>query len=840
MSFVYLTPASISFLAQFILSLAITLFLALHLRHRTSQLVLLTCFFGGATTFIGLMFLDAALSPFPRLLAVYAQNSVLALALVFLIQFAYRFPQPYPRHKWEARAATAVSVFYFLWEAGFMIYRYVALLAHDTVYFRPFFAIYLMGVVLALPPIAFARQCIAADARSTGRTTGRPVGWLRKLWRPEGQGARGARAFIAVFGILFLLGLANISLTLGLPSTVYNAALSVGVLVSLWLFATNYINFVPGGVSVQTRLSVLTLTLVLALLGSVGWFIAPPYIRTFQPNLTDRQTLRFTPDGAGGYDVAEVDLVFERELGERVPLLHGHEAGNYKLDFEFPFYGQAYDEIYVSGYGTIVMGEPFWEPNMQASRATFPAIFPLMIDLDPDPPPARGGGVFARVDEAAGRLIVTWDHLPAFSRRDAVFTFQVILYQDGVFDITYNGLPLPFIFDPDASPRDNPWLRGVVSGRGEPLHTNALDLLATARTGGALLIENYQLAFRHYLHGFMLPLAAIVIGGSIMLSIVLPLLLRLSIVRPLESLTTGVRQIEAGDLTVVLPIQSEDEIGYLTRAFNTMAARLGDLIHNLEARVAERTEALRIVNTEMAHQLQEIQARNEELDAYARTVAHDIKNPLSLIAAYAGFLAESGHELAAAESTSFLQVIHHNATHLAHVVDALLLLAVVRKQEVPLEPVEMGPLMERVMARLSGPIEESQAEIVIPPATAWPLALGYAPWIEEVWVNYLGNGCRYGGTPPHLELGAEALAGGQVRFWVRDHGPGISAEDQARLFTPFTRLDQQLGTGHGLGLSVVRRIADKLGGQAGVESNLGQGSLFYFILAAAPGPADSG
>jgi signal transduction histidine kinase len=823
---IYLTPASISFLTQFILSLAITVFLVRRLRNRTPPLILLTGFFAGATAFIGLMFLDAALPPYPRLLwAVYAENTVLALMLVFLIQFAYRFPRQYPQHKWEARAGLVASLIYFLWEAGFMVYRYVSLLGQGMVYFRPGFPIYLMGFVLALPPLAFVRQCIASDPR--------PVHWIRKLWKPEGKDARGARAFVAVFGILFLLGLTNIALIIGLPNTVYNAALSIGILVALWLFASNYINFIPGGVSVQVKLSALTLTLFLALLGSVGWFIAPPYIKTFEPNLTDYQTLRFTPNDAGGYDVDEVAFAFENELGERLPLPHGSERGNYKIDFDFPFYGQVYNEIYVSGYGAIALGEPFWEPNMQARSASFPAIFPLMIDLDPSPPIGEGGGMHARLDDEAGRLIVTWDHLPIFSRREALFTFQAILYQDGVFDVTYNGLSLPFVFDPDASPRDNPWLRGAVSGQGEPLHTNATDLLTTAQTGGYPLIENYQLAFRRYLHSFMLPLAVIVIGGSLLLMIGLPLMLRFSIVKPLESLAVGVRQMEAGDLSTELPIQNEDEIGYLTGAFNTMATRLGDLIHNLETRVAERTEALYLINAEMARQLQEIQARNEELDAFARTVAHDIKSPLSIIVGYTDFLTR-GQSVSEEDQQEALEIMDRMASGLTRVVDGLLLLARVRRQDVPLEPLDMGYLLDRALERLSSLIDDSQAEILLPPVDVWPVALGYGPWVEEMWVNYLSNGCRYGGHPPRLELGGEVLPDGQARFWVRDHGPGISPADQSRLFTPFTQLGHVPG-GHGLGLSIVRRIVDKLGGQAGVESDgvPGQGCLFYFTLPAA-------
>jgi signal transduction histidine kinase len=111
----------------------------------------------------------------------------------------------------------------------------------------------------------------------------------------------------------------------------------------------------------------------------------------------------------------------------------------------------------------------------------------------------------------------------------------------------------------------------------------------------------------------------------------------------------------------------------------------------------------------------------------------------------------------------------------------------------------------------------------------WPAALGHAPWIEEVWVNYLSNGMRYGGKPPKLELGGETVSD-KVRFWVRDNGPGISEEQKVRLFAPFTQLGQARTGGQGLGLSIVRRIMEKLGGEAWVESEPGKGSKFGFTL----------
>jgi signal transduction histidine kinase len=144
------------------------------------------------------------------------------------------------------------------------------------------------------------------------------------------------------------------------------------------------------------------------------------------------------------------------------------------------------------------------------------------------------------------------------------------------------------------------------------------------------------------------------------------------------------------------------------------------------------------------------------------------------------------------------------------------------------EPLDSAQIVTEARERLANVIEECQAEVITP--DTWPEALGYGPWIEEVIVNYLSNAIKYGGRPPRVELGGTAQADGMVRFWVRDNGPGIPPEAQTQLFTPFTRLDRVRANGHGLGLSIVRRIVEKLGGQVGVESAQDQGSVFSFTL----------
>jgi len=87
-----------------------------------------------------------------------------------------------------------------------------------------------------------------------------------------------------------------------------------------------------------------------------------------------------------------------------------------------------------------------------------------------------------------------------------------------------------------------------------------------------------------------------------------------------------------------------------------------------------------------------------------------------------------------------------------------------------------------------------------------------------------------------LELGSSQQDDGMVRFWVRDNGNGLTQEEQSVLFTEFTQLDEVRFSGHGLGLSIVKRIIGKLGGQIGVESEgvPGRGSVFYFSLQSKP------
>ena len=602
MSSIFLTPASIGYLTQVILSIPISVYLLFRARQKSKQSILLAIFFCLITIFLALLFFDAVLLPYPRLLVVYAENTILALALVFLIQFAYHFPQYYPNHKWISRADLMISIGYTLCEMGYMLDRYYQLFVNGIVKYRPPFFDYLTGIVILLVPIAFLQQCIASDSRQ--------VSWIKKLAKPQGKNAKGAQNLFLNFSIIFGLGVINALSGLNIiTTTLYNISLSIGILFVLWLLASNYINFIPGGVSVKTKVVILPLTLFLAIMGSVSWAISPSYIETFQPNLNDHQTRRFTPNDQGDYDISTVDFNFENDPGEKVPVGIWDENRNHEVDFNFSLYGKQYSKLYVTNSGIIAMGEIFWQPNMQSNQNHYPAIIPLLVDLDS----RLDGGVYIHKDIELNRLIITWYQMPALNRPNSVYTFQAVLYANGIFDITYNGLPEPIAFNADETPSANPWISGVTPGNGENLHVLSPTSSKPCEQENNFTINNYQMDFRQYLHHFMLPLLWVVIIGSLMMLLILPRLLNNAIIQPLNYLLEGIDKIEKENLNISIPMQSEDEIGLLTQHFNKMSARLYDLISDLEERVDVRTMELSNVNKDLRKRLEEINRLQAEL-----------------------------------------------------------------------------------------------------------------------------------------------------------------------------------------------------------------------------------
>jgi signal transduction histidine kinase len=224
-----------------------------------------------------------------------------------------------------------------------------------------------------------------------------------------------------------------------------------------------------------------------------------------------------------------------------------------------------------------------------------------------------------------------------------------------------------------------------------------------------------------------------------------------------------------------------------------------------------------------------LQAQNKDLEAYAHMVAHDLKDPLTIMIMSSDVIIDMP-DMTRKELNEYMKQIRSTAYEMNNIINNLLLFAERDKAEVPVEPVDMAQVVAKVRNRLNYMIEENGTQIDFP--GVWPEVIGYGPWIEEVWANYISNAIKHGGRPPYVELGASTQPDGMVRFWTRDNGPGLPLDGRALLFKAFNQIDQTRNLEHGLGLSIVLQIVKQLGGQVGVESELGKGSLFFFTLPA--------
>jgi signal transduction histidine kinase len=215
----------------------------------------------------------------------------------------------------------------------------------------------------------------------------------------------------------------------------------------------------------------------------------------------------------------------------------------------------------------------------------------------------------------------------------------------------------------------------------------------------------------------------------------------------------------------------------------------------------------------------------QSLEAYASSISHDLKAPLATMMGFASLL--ELNDSADDEQRHYAQVIQKSSRQLSRLVDELLLFATLEKlEDIPLEALEMNIVLHEVIQRLHCLVEEKHATLTLP--TVLPVVSGYEPWVEVVLSNYVSNALKYGGECPHIIITTHEDEK-RAYFFVHDNGAGLTAEQQETLFHRAARFDGRK-QGHGLGLTIVRQIIERLGGEVGVQSAPGCGTSFWFSL----------
>jgi light-regulated signal transduction histidine kinase (bacteriophytochrome) len=249
---------------------------------------------------------------------------------------------------------------------------------------------------------------------------------------------------------------------------------------------------------------------------------------------------------------------------------------------------------------------------------------------------------------------------------------------------------------------------------------------------------------------------------------------------------------------------------------------------DITSRMESREEIQRL-NASLRQRTRDLEATNQELEAFSYSVSHDLRAPLRAIEGFARLLHEAEGERLAEESATYLQRIQENTQRMQRLIQDMLTFARVAGQPLERQTIRPAELARRAYEDLQAEYAGRQVELVIgdlPECEADPALLA------QVWSNLLSNALKFTRSREvaHIEVGAQQ-AGDETVYFVRDNGIGFDMRYASKLFTAFQRLHSEEDyEGSGVGLSIVRRIITRHGGRVWIEAQPDRGATVSFTL----------
>ncbi|WP_296942300.1 ATP-binding protein [uncultured Massilia sp.] len=271
------------------------------------------------------------------------------------------------------------------------------------------------------------------------------------------------------------------------------------------------------------------------------------------------------------------------------------------------------------------------------------------------------------------------------------------------------------------------------------------------------------------------------------------------------------------------------------------------LNEELEQRVHERTMQLELANSELELAIEEARAANQAKSAFLSSMSHELRTPLNAILGFAQILASNDMPTTPEQKKEFSGHILKSGRHLLTLINEILDLAKVEAGAVTLsmEPVPLADILAECRGMIA-PLAVGRGIDVRFPEDAGALVQADRTRLKQVLLNLLSNAVKYNRDGGAVVVDCAPAGARRLRLAVRDTGLGLRPEQVAALFQPFNRLGQESGTqeGTGIGLVVTRRLVELMGGEIGVSSSPGVGSVFWIELAraepaGAPAPADA-
>ena len=242
--------------------------------------------------------------------------------------------------------------------------------------------------------------------------------------------------------------------------------------------------------------------------------------------------------------------------------------------------------------------------------------------------------------------------------------------------------------------------------------------------------------------------------------------------------------------------------------------------------ITERTQ----FEEQLRRTAEDLARSNADLEQFAYIASHDLQEPLRMVSSYTQLLAKRYCGRLDADADEFIGFAVEGALRMQALIQDLLTYSRVGRNPGPADAVQVDAVFERVLRNLAAPIQETGAVVT---REGLPTVNGEAIEIGQLLQNLIANGIKFCREEvPRVHVSAER-DGSAWQFCVRDNGIGIEAAHQERIFSMFQRLHTQVEyPGTGIGLAICRKVVERHGGRIWVESTPGEGSAFFFTLAA--------
>jgi signal transduction histidine kinase len=319
----------------------------------------------------------------------------------------------------------------------------------------------------------------------------------------------------------------------------------------------------------------------------------------------------------------------------------------------------------------------------------------------------------------------------------------------------------------------------------------------------------------------------------IVLAVATSVLLARNLVRPIESIQAAAAKIGSGALNQRIEIASRDELGALADEFNRMAARLQAYYADLEHEVQERTRELATALAQLDLKSRELEAASHHKSEFLANMSHELRTPLNAISGFSQVLRRELVGEINEKQAEYLDDVLTASRHLLSLIDDVLDLAKVEAGQIELRvaPFSLFDVLEggAVVVRERATRGDVRVSVTSDPGIT--TVVGDERRIRQVIFNLLSNAVKFTPAGGEVKVNAERVDG-EIRISVRDTGPGISPEDQERIFQEFQQAEagKEQREGTGLGLALSKRLVELHDGRIWVDSKPGNGSTFTFTL----------